>query len=202
MEYGDFVAFIRVKSFIELTKRRKNMSDKKKLMVWSVIGTFIVYLIAPVWHFLYSDLLKSGVTALIAPVNESPWEHAKLFFVPAVIWYVILYFIVGRKFPNFIFSHATALPAMPAIMLGLFYAYKLFIPESLAIDIALSYVVIALGQLIAYKLTVSKLNLSGSGYTAAAMAIILVMLAVFTVFTYSPPRFDIFMEPEIGKYGI
>lgn len=177
------------------------MSDKKRLMVWSVVGTFIVFLMAAGWHFLYSDVLKSGITAAIAPVNESPWEHAKLFFVPALIWYVILYFIAGRKFPNFVFSHAISLPAMPPLMLGLYYAYQLFIPESLAIDIALSYVVIALGQLIAYKLTVSKCRLSGPGYAIASFAIVLGLLALFIVFTYDPPHLEIFMDPESGGYG-
>ncbi len=178
------------------------MSDKKKLMVWSVIGTFIVFLLAGGWHFLYSDVLKSGVTAAIAPVNESPWEHAKLFFVPAVIWYVILYFIAGRRFPNFVFSQALTLPLMPALMLGLFYAYQLFIPHNLAVDLTISYIIVALGQFIAYKLTVSKRDLSGPRFTAAAMAIVLGLLALFIVFTYSPPRFDIFMDPKSGRYGI
>jgi hypothetical protein len=178
------------------------MSDEKKLMVWSVVGVFIVFLLAAGWHFLYSNVLKSGITAAIAPVNESPWEHAKLFFVPAIIWYVILYFIAGRKFPNFVFSHAAALLVMPALMLGLFYAYRLFIPDNLAADIILTFIVIALGQLMAYMLTVSKFSLSGPGYITAAMAIVLGLLVLFTVFTYYPPHCDMFMDQTSGRYGI
>ncbi len=178
------------------------MDDKKKLRVWSIIGVFVVFLLAAGWHFVYSDVLKSGITAAIAPVNESPWEHAKLFFLPAIIWYVILYFIAGRKFENFIFSHAIALPIMPVIMLLLFYGYQLILPESLAIDILISFVVVALGQLIAYALTVSKKKLSGARWNAAAMIIVLVMLAVFIYFTYSPPKIDMFFDRSEMKYGI
>lgn len=178
------------------------MSDNKKLKVWSIAGIFIVFMLSGGWHFLYSDLLKSGVTAIIAPVNESPWEHAKLFFIPALIWYVILYFIVGRKFPNFIFSHAVSLIVMPLLMLLSFYAYQIFIPENLIIDIILTFIVVAVGQLLAYKLTTSKRNLSGQRYNIAAMAIVLALLAVFTIFTFNPPHWDIFLDTEKMKYGI
>lgn len=178
------------------------MDDEKKLKVWSIAGVFITFLLAAGWHYLYSDVIKSGVTAAIAPVNESVWEHAKLFFMPAIIWYVILYFIVGRKFPNFIFSHAVVLPMMPAMMLLLFYAYQLVLPESLAIDIIISFIVLALGQLIAYSLTVSKHALWGAGFRAAAMMIVIGMLALFTAFTYSPPHWDMFFDSGEMKYGI
>lgn len=178
------------------------MGDRKKLKTWSIIGIFVTFLLAAGWHYLYSDVAKCGVTAAIAPVNESPWEHAKLLFVPAIIWYVILYFIAGRKFPNYIFSHAAALPVMPAMMLLLFYAYQLVRPESIVIDIIIAFIVLALGQLIAYSLTVSKYRLSGAGYNTAAMAIVLGMLALFTAFTYSPPRWEIFFDSSQMKYGI
>lgn len=177
------------------------MSDKKKLFVWSIIGVFITFILAGGWHFLYSHGFKSGITAAIAPVNESPWEHAKLFFVPAIIWYAVLYFIVGKKFPNFIFSHAIVLPVMPAIML-LFYGYQLVLPDSLVIDIIISFIVLALGQLIAYSLTILKCRLSGAGYSMAALAIVLAMLALFIFFTYNPPHCDLFFDRSEMKYGI
>ncbi len=178
------------------------MDDKKKLLVWSIAGIFITFLLAAGWHYLYSDVIKCGITAAIAPVNESPWEHVKLFFMPALIWYVILYFIAGRKFPNFTFSHAVVLPMMPALMLALFYGYQLVLAESLAIDIIISFIVVAAGQLIAYALTVSKLKLSGTRYKTAAMVIVMAMLALFIFFTYDPPRCDMFFDRSEMKYGI
>ncbi len=166
---------------------------KRKLKKWSIIGVFVVFVLAAGWHFLY-DLLPCGFIAGIAPVNESPWEHAKLFFMPAIIWYVIMYFIVGKEFPNYIFSHAVALLFMPVFMLLLFYAYQTLLEETLPLDIANSFITIALGQFLAYKLTTSKLKLSGPGYNTAAMAIILGMLAVYIVFTFNPPHCDLFLN--------
>lgn len=176
--------------------------EKKLLKRWSIIGVFITSLLASGWHFLYSDVAQNGITAAIAPVNESPWEHSKLFFIPAIIVYVLIYLIAGRKFPNFIFSHAVALLIMPVMMLILFYAYRLVLPDSLAADIILTFVVIALAQLLAYKLTVSKCKLSGAGYNIVAAAIVLAMLILFITFTYYPPHLTPFQDPNDMHYGI
>jgi hypothetical protein len=176
--------------------------EKKLLKKWSIISVFITFLLASGWHFLYSDIVQNGITAAIAPVNESPWEHSKLFFIPAIIVYLIIYFIIGRKFPNFIFSHALALLIMPIMMLLLFYAYQLVLPDSLAADIILTFIVIALAQLIAYKLTVSKCKLSGAGFNIASAVIVLAMLILFITFTYYPPHLIPFQDPNDLNYGI
>jgi hypothetical protein len=178
------------------------MDAKKKLKIWSAVGVFAVILLAAGWHFLYSDVVRNGLTAVLAPVNESPWEHAKLFFMPAIIWYVILCFIAGREFPNFVFSHALALVIMPAFMLAAYYIYSQFLKETIVLDIVNSFVTAALGQFAAYRLTTSGLRLSDAGYRTAAMAIVLVMLALFIVFTFYPPHCDMFFDSAHMKYGI
>ena len=173
----------------------------KKLRNWSIIGVFITFAVAGGWHFLY-EVLPCGVIGAIAPVNESPWEHAKLFFVPALIWYIVLYFIVGKRFPNFIFAHSIALLVMPALMLLLYYIYLPFIGESLAANLINSFVSIAAGAYLAYRLTRSKKDLSGARYRIAALVIVLVLLAVYTFFTFSPPHCGLFWDPSSKLYGL
>jgi hypothetical protein len=176
--------------------------ENRLLKKWSIISVFIMFALAAGWHFLYSDIVQNGITASIAPVNESPWEHSKLFFIPAIIVYVLLYIIEGKNFPNFVFSHAIMLIIMPVMMLILFYAYQLFIPDSLAADIVLTFVVIAVAEFIAYKLTVSDLKLSGTPFNIASAVIVLIMLALFIAFTYYPPNLPPFQDPEDLHYGI
>lgn len=178
------------------------MDAKKKLKVWSAVGVFAVFGLASGWHFLYSDVLRTGITAVLAPVNESPWEHAKLFFMPAVIWYVILYFIVGRKFPNFVFSHAIALIVMPVFMLAAYYIYSRFVEDTNVLDIVNTFLTAAVGQYTAYRLTTSRLRLSGLGFKTGASAIVIGILALFIVFTFYPPLCDMFFDRSRMKYGI
>ena len=53
--------------------------EKKLLKKWSIIGVFITFVLASGWHFLYSNVLQNGITAAIAPVNESPWDTLSFF---------------------------------------------------------------------------------------------------------------------------
>ena len=68
--------------------------------------------------------------------------------------------------------------------------------DSLAADIILTLIVIALGQFIAYKLTVSNCKLSGAGFNIAAALIVIAMLAVFIAFTWYPPHLTPFQGPN------
>jgi hypothetical protein len=173
----------------------------KKLRRWSIIGVFVTFALAGGWHFLF-ELAPCGFFAAIAPANESPWEHAKLFFMPALIWYAVQYFIVGRHYPNFVFSHSIALLVMPALMLLLYYAYVPLTGESLAANLINSFVTIAAGAWLAYRLTVSKKNLSRVPYRIAAMAVVLVLLAVYIAFTFAPPHCGLFWDSSGQHYGI
>jgi len=175
--------------------------NNKKLRRWSIIGVFVVFGLAAAWHFLYV-WLPSGFTAAIAPVNESPWEHAKLFFIPAIIWYVILFFIEGKNYPNFQFAHGISLLVMPFFMLGLYYLYSSFIEETLAFDLINSLLTSALGAFVGYKLTTSERDFSKEKYKYIAVVIVVVLAAVFVLFTFRPPRLDPFLDDGQGKYGI
>ncbi len=174
---------------------------EKKLRVWSIVGVFITFALAGGWHFLY-EVLPCGVIGAVAPVNESPWEHAKLFFMPALIWYIVLYFIAGKRFPNFIFAYSLSLFVMPALMLLLYTIYLPFLGESLAANLINSFVSFAVGALIAYKITRSKRNFSSTSYRIAALLIVLVLLAVFIVFTFWPPHSGLFWDPSNQLYGM
>lgn len=173
----------------------------KKLRKWSIIGVFFSFAIAGGWHFLY-EAAPCGIIAAIAPANESPWEHAKLFFLPAIIWYTAQYFIVGRRYPNYIFAHSIALPAMPALMLALYYAYVPLTGESLAANLINSFVTFAAGAWLAYRLTVSKKNFSRGIFKVAALLIVLALLAIFITFTFAPLHYALFYDTSAGHYGI
>lgn len=172
-----------------------------RLKRWSIIGVPIAYTLAGGWHFLY-NALPYGIIGVISPVNESPWEHAKLFFIPVLLWYAALYLIVGRHFPNFIFAHGMALLFMPVLMLLLYYSYQSFFEETLPLDLVNAFVTIAAGALLAYRLTLSKKDFSALPYRIAALVVVLALLAVYAVFTFWPPHCGMFWDPSAQRYGM
>lgn len=163
----------------------------KKLKKYSIIGVFVIFALAAFWHFLF-ELIPSTLTAVISPVNESVWEHVKLFYCPAIIWYVIMYAAVGKHYPNYIFSHALMLIVMPALVLLLHGLWTLLLPESVVADIVFTFIAIALASYAAYKLTLSRCRLGGAWAKLSAALIVIAILVVLVLFTFNPPNHPLF----------
>ena len=176
-------------------------SDHKTLRRWCIIGVFVVMGLATLWHFIY-EWLPCGFMAAISPVNESPWEHVKLFFVPPLIWYTIIYFAAGHSYLNFVFAAAVSLLLMPALMLALYGIYSQFVEKTLPLDFANALVTITLGMAVTCKLAVSKRRMSGPVFSTLAVVIVAGLIILYGLLTYDPPRIPLFLDKQTGEYGI
>ena len=94
-----------------------------------------------VLHFLY-HWWPSPVTALVAPVNESLWEHIKLVFWP----YLAAALILNRDRPGGVRPWLLTLPLLCGITLLLGWLYHVTLGgEALWVDLALYAAVMVLG---------------------------------------------------------
>ncbi len=90
---------------------------------------------------------------------------------------------------------------MGLLITGLFYGYTILTGlESLAIDISIFFVAIAVAQIISYRIMIIKryhrvLNVIG-------VILILANLVAFSLLSYFPPKCPIFLDPVSGGYGI
>ena len=102
--------------------------------------TFVVATLAgSCLHFLYA-LWPNGLTALLAPVNESLWEHVKILYWPCLLSGVLLV----RREPESLGARAFSLLLSAAVMLGVGYLYHVVLEgDSLFFDVAL-YVLVPL----------------------------------------------------------
>ena len=178
-----------------------NEKTHQHLKNWSIAGIFVIFALAGLWHFLYT-WLPGPLTAVLSPVNESPWEHTKLFFMPALIYFTIGRLTAGKAYPNFIFAHAAVLPLMPLLMLGIYGLIRAFGIKSLMVDLVNTLIVITFGMTISYRLTVSNKTMAGIRSRVTAVLLVLGLLAVFAVFTYFPPHISIFQDSNTLQYGI
>ena len=178
-----------------------NGKTHQHLKSWSIAGVFVIFILAGLWHFLYT-WLPGPLTAVLSPVNESPWEHTKLFFMPALIYFIIGRLTVGKEYPNFTFAHTAVLPLMPLLMLGIYTLLRAAGIKSLAADLVNTLIVIPFGVTLSYKLTLAVKPMTGLKYQAASLVILLALFIVFAVFTYSPPHIPIFLDSNTLRYGI
>ena len=129
------------------------MKKKKHKCITVLVATLVI---GSLLHNLYV-WIPNGFTALIAPVNESLWEHTKIIFYPLLL----AGFLCNRE-KNPVSGAAWGLAAVGAsgFMLVAAYVYhRVFEQDSLVFDISLFVVSILLGFFLAQvlkHLTVEK----------------------------------------------
>ena len=140
-------------------------------------------------HFLY-QLLPSLPIALITPVNESIWEHVKLLFWPflvAALW--------GSRKEGFgnLAAWLAALLTICGLMLAVGWAAHVMLGiGSLAFDVALYFILLALGFWLASRWQA----VTGHGKIWFGLTALL-LLAIWW-FTFSPPDTALFADPALA----
>jgi len=172
----------------------------KYALKWELVGIVFIVIIGGALHFAFDLSGEWLPLALIAAVNESVWEHLKLGFWPALIYFLIEYRYIRKSSSNFIFAKAIGILLIPVAITILFYAYTAFVEDMLAVDLAIFVVSVVVGQLTSYKiLTVSPLPV---WVNRLGMVLMIFLTIAFGTLTYYAPRLPIFRDPISGGYGI
>ena len=139
-------------------------------------------------HFAY-DLCPAPLVGLFAPVNESVWEHMKLFFWPVLAAAFVMTRGSAdgqRAWSGFLLAELL----MPLLCMGGFYTLTAgFGVEALWVDLALYTVTMAAGFRLAYRRM-----LDGTAAWSAGVLVIAVGLygAALILFTMAPPLLPVF----------
>lgn len=171
------------------------------ILLWELFGVIFISLIGSLLHFTYEWYGECKPLALISAVNESTWEHLKIAFWPALIYSILEYIPLAHITNNFIVAKAACLLAIPVCIIILFYSYTWLLGSNyLIIDISIFILSIFLGQMLSFKiLTMRQLP---SIYTSLGMFLIVILVIMFSLFTFFPPKCPIFKDPVNGGYGI
>jgi len=137
---------------------------------------------------------------VFSAVNESVWEHLKIAFWPALLYLLFEYRYLPKNVNNFFVAKTLGIYAITLIIPVIFYSYTLFLEENLIIDIGSFIFAIILGQLISYRLLISR-KFAKFFELISIVALVILALA-FVVFTFYPPTLEFFRDPTTGEYGI
>ena len=170
----------------------------KKLKIIDII---IIFILTFIFHFLY-DLIPNNFTAIFFPVNESIWEHMKIFVSAILVWGLVDKFLLDKfniYYNNHFFS--TVLTSILSIALYLIIylpLYKIF-GETMFISIGLMLLDYILMAYVSYKI------LSGNELNINKVFLIIVIIVTYVSFgllTYKPPKYFLFYDTNKKKYGI
>ena len=166
-----------------------------------VIGVFISFILAVILHFIYGWMPNTFIS-VIAPVNESIWEHMKLIVSSSLIFSIFEYFIYKKKditFNNFILSYAIS------CILGIIVYLLLYIPlndifgHKAYIAISLLFLILIFVQVVSYYI-MNKENIKHSN--DIGILLIIIIYLIFGYLTYHPPKINLFYDYMNKGYGI
>lgn len=173
---------------------------KKNISLWQLMGFALTSLGGTVLHFLFEWLGKPVWIAPFSGVNESTWEHMKLFFWPAFVFALFQsFFFRGRK--DFwcvkLYGIALGLAFIPIA----FYTYNGVIGKSPDwVNIAIFFIAAALSYISETKLF--REERIGCKKPKLALLSLLLIAVLFVAFTFYTPKFEIFKDPITGMYGM
>ena len=165
------------------------MKHEKRYFLFACLGAIIG---GSALHFLYTAL-PNPLTALIAPVNESVWEHLKLLYYPTLLAaYLLSQCTMERQ--RLWSGFLLAVLAMPLFLVGVYYLLVCgFGVEGLLADIGLYVFTMAGGFALAYAIYRKGVDVRTTG--------VLLMLVIFygaflVVFSFAAPNFGIFLPTQ------
>ncbi len=161
----------------------------------------MVFAIASFLHFLYDLSGRSVLGALLGSVNESVWEHMKIFSIAYLVWAVAELLWTKPSFKAFVWAKAVGAYSLCVLIAGFFYLYTGLLGRlNLVVDLVLGLVSAFLAHFISYKLTTSGHNHGQFFYTG--IMLLFLMFVMILCFTYYPPEADLFKDPVTGMLGI
>jgi hypothetical protein len=184
-------------------------SRKIRLGLWEAACVVWVCVAGATLHFAFELSEYWQPMAFLAAVNESVWEHLKMYFWPGLFFALVQYTYTRDVANNYWLGKAMALAVSPlGIMIG-YYAYFAYLTAtdgrfSLASMLLLMLFGISVGQYVSYKiLSMPPLEIQLRGAVAGTYAALVLM---FGAFTYFPPKIFLFENfycyQYTGEYGI
>lgn len=175
--------------------------NTKSYKLSGIIGTVFMFLLGSELHFFYDQSGGHVLSVLFGAVNESTWEHIKIFLAPYIVWGILELAYLRPSFKAFVVGKVVGLYVIPIGIISLFYSYTAIAGTNyLWADILISLVVCALSQYISQ--TVYSFGSAAARWFAPSLIALVLMAVMYFSFTAVPPKALLFLDPITGNYGI
>lgn len=173
-------------------------SKDKSLKTWTTAGFFFLLIFGSALHFFYAWSGNSKLVGLVAPVNESVWEHFKMGYWALVLFAAIEYHFVKNKVNNFFLAKLVGIISLELSIAIVFYSYTAVMGRDMLVFDIGSYVVGAgVCQSLAYRLYIEKPG--GRQQEILSLLCLAVIGLAIMILTYYPPDWPIFIPANLGN---
>lgn len=161
---------------------------------WEKYRIFISYSIfimiaGTLLHFVYEWSNKNAFAAIFSAVNESVWEHLKIFFVPALFFTLFVFYFKGEEYPDYLWCQTKSILAGLAFIVVVYFTYTGITEHNCSfIDIGSFYVAAIISGIVSERCMKKSCDKKGE-FNKLAGVTLLVLWAMFICFTYRVPAF-------------
>lgn len=163
----------------------------KKIIIRTIVFYLITVIIGTLSHFAFSKFNFDLFFKPIFPINESTFEHLKLFFYPFILTSIIEGLIYNEKLDyliakrGFIISFIMLFEIVYISIMTKIFGINTFI------NISSYYILMLISYIISFKLNNDSKVIKIGGYIN-----ILLWVIAFFYFTYYPLNTNIFIDPS------
>lgn len=178
------------------TERPTFWPDLLALILITSIGGFM--------HFAWERVEGIGAlrwTAVLFPVNESNWEHAKMAAWPLLAWALIVLFKDGwARLRSWLMPAALCVWSAFAVMFAVHSAMPHAFGDLGFVKYIGSFILGIAHGIMSFR--VAYRSASSASWWLPGLVLFSAMFAMLVAFTYYPPRMPLFIDSPTGMYGI
>lgn len=172
----------------------------KCFAISEAVGCAVIYASAVFLHFVFSWFGPGALSILFGAVNESVWEHVKIFSAAYAGWALFQLLWVKVRFRQYVAAKCAGLYLLMGGVIVFHYGFvRLFGRSDMWADIIGSAVMVVLAQLLSYRMTVSLRDYGE--YFAPSICLLTLYYLMFFSFTVYPPKTELFRDPRTGGFG-
>ena len=184
------------------------ISRKPRLLLWELGCVFWICFAGSSLHFAFELSDYWTPLALNAAVNESIWEHLKIYFWPGLLYALVQYTYTRNVANNYWLGKVVALLVTPIVITFSYHGYMSWVEAtaagtSVGMILFIMFFGVLVGQLCSYKILTAEPLMIARGYVTAGYA---VLVFSFSAFTYFPPKVALFENylcyEYTNEYGI
>lgn len=183
---------------------KRNKLVQKPTFWADLLALILITAVGGLMHFAWEKVEGIGAlrwTAILLPVNESNWEHAKLAAWPLLAWSLAILLRGGLlKLRGWLMPAALCIWSSYIVMFTVHSALPIAFGELGFVQYAGSFALGIAHGIIAFRMSYS--SSSTASWWFIGLLLLAAMFAMIIAFTYYPPRMPLFMESETGLYGI
>ena len=169
------------------------------LLTVLIVSFIIISIIGTLLHFTHGWLDKGLTLHFFSAVNESTWEHMKMLVAPTILVGILQYVFLDKGYINF-FNSILILLIIELVTMPLLYETlkKLVKKVPFPITILIFFLSIIFGLTAEYLILTNGVVIFPEVWS---FVLVLLIVSLFGIFSYSPPRSLLFKDPITGRYG-